>query len=227
MSDHPRSVLFACNRNTIRSPMAEALMKHLLGYRINVDSVGVRLSASEVDPFAIAALAEIGLDISQHRPKTFDHLHDRTVDLIVTFTPQAQHRAVELTREVDCDIEYWPLSDPTLIEGNRETRLARLPRPARGAVRTDHRAFPARSARTITGRYGFSHPCLSRPPHPIPPPPMGANGGAVGRTVVQKHDASRTADSFSSAGLRHATGVTVQPQPLKRGGGLGRGGAVK
>ena len=124
MSDLPASVLFACNRNTIRSPMAEALMKHLLGYRIDVDSVGVRLSTSESDPFAVAALAEIGLDISRHRPKTFDDLDDRAIDLIVTFTPQAQHRAVELTHAIDCDIEYWPLPDPTLIEGSRETRLA-------------------------------------------------------------------------------------------------------
>ena len=124
MSDFPGSVLFACNRNIIRSPMAEALMKHLLGHRIYVDSVGVRLSATEIDPFAIAALAEIGLDIASHRPKTFEELDDHGIDLIVTFTPQAQHRAVELTRTVACEVEYWPMIDPTLVEGNRETRLA-------------------------------------------------------------------------------------------------------
>jgi protein-tyrosine-phosphatase len=124
MSELPGSVLFACNRNTIRSPMAEALMKHLLGHRIYVDSVGVRLSANEVDPFAISALAEIGLDVSRHKPKTFDDLADQSIDLIVTFTPQAQHRAVELTRTISCEIEYWPMADPTIVEGNRETRLA-------------------------------------------------------------------------------------------------------
>jgi protein-tyrosine-phosphatase len=124
MSDFPGSVLFACNRNTIRSPMAEVLMKHLLGHRIYVDSVGVRLSAAESDAFAIAALAEIGLDLSRHKPKTFDDLADRSIDLIVTFTPQAQHRAVELTRTISCELEYWPMADPTIVEGNRETRLA-------------------------------------------------------------------------------------------------------
>ena len=124
MSDLPGSVLFACNRNSIRSPMAEALMRHLLGHRIHVDSVGVRLSSNETDPFAVAALAEIGLDISRHQPKAFEELDDHGIDLIVTLTPQAQHRAVELTRTIACDIEYWPLPDPTLIEGNRETRLA-------------------------------------------------------------------------------------------------------
>ncbi len=124
MSELPGSVLFVCNRNTIRSPMAEALMKHLLGQRIHVDSVGVRLSAGEMDPFAVAALAEIGLNMARHRPKTFEDLNDHAIDLIVTFTPQAQHRAVELMRTLACDIEYWPLPDPTIIEGNRETRLA-------------------------------------------------------------------------------------------------------
>ena len=104
--------------------MAAALMKHLLGHRIHVDSVGVRLSEGETDPFAIAVLAEIGLDISSHRPKAFEELDDHGIDLIVTFTPQAQHRAVELTRTIACEVEYWPLIDPTLVEGSRETRLA-------------------------------------------------------------------------------------------------------
>jgi protein-tyrosine-phosphatase len=124
MSDLPGSVLFACNRNIIRSPMAEGLMKHLLGHRVYIDSVGVRLSASETDPFAIAALAEIGLDISDHQPKTFEEANDHSIDLIVTFTPQAQHWAVDLTRTLACEVEYWPMADPTLVEGNRETRLA-------------------------------------------------------------------------------------------------------
>ncbi len=124
MNELPGSVLFVCNRNTIRSPMAEALMKHLFGHRIHVDSVGVRLSAGEMDPFAVAALAEIGLNMARHRPKTFEDLNDHAIDLIVTFTPQAQHRAVELMQTLACDIEYWPLPDPTIIEGNRETRLA-------------------------------------------------------------------------------------------------------
>ncbi len=124
MGDLPGSVLFACNRNIIRSPMAEALMKHLLGHRVYVDSVGVRLSAGDADPFAVAALAEIGLDISDHRPKTFEEAADHSIDLIVTFTPQAQHWAVDLTRTLACEVEYWPMADPTLVEGNRETQLA-------------------------------------------------------------------------------------------------------
>ncbi len=124
MNDLPGSVLFACNRNLIRSAMAEGLMKHLQGHRIYIDSVGVRPSENETDPFAVTALAEIGLDISGHRPKTFEEAADHSIDLIVTFTPQAQHWAVELTRTLACEVEYWPMADPTLVEGNRETQLA-------------------------------------------------------------------------------------------------------
>jgi len=120
----PTSVLFACTTNRVRSPMAEAIAKHLLGRRIFVDSVGVRPDEPEPDPFCQAVLDEIGLDLSRHRPKSFDELEDASFDLVISLTPEAQHQAVELTRTMACEIEYWPTADPTLSEGNRETRLA-------------------------------------------------------------------------------------------------------
>mgnify|MGYP003580246197 CR=1 FL=1 len=92
----PDSVLFACTENALRSPMAEAMLKHLHGHRIFVDSVGVR--AGELDRFAVEVMAEIGLDISKHRAKTFEDLQDTSFDLIVSMSPEAQHGAVELTR---------------------------------------------------------------------------------------------------------------------------------
>ena len=123
MGDLPGSVLFACDRNTIRSPMAAAIMKHLLGHRIYVDSAGVQLNGEAPDGFAVAAMQEIGLDIAHHLPRTFEDLPDMSVDLIVTFTPQAQHRAVELTRTQACAIEYWPTPHPADVAGSREIRL--------------------------------------------------------------------------------------------------------
>ncbi|HEY8351228.1 MAG TPA: low molecular weight phosphatase family protein [Sphingomonadales bacterium] len=120
----PTSVLFACNTNRVRSPMAEAIAKHLLGRRVFVDSVGVRCDDEEPDPFCQAVLDEIGLDISRHQPKSFEDLEDASFDLVISLTPEAQHQAAELTRTMACDIEYWPTADPTLVEGNRETRLA-------------------------------------------------------------------------------------------------------
>lgn len=121
MADLPGAVLFACTENSIRSPMAEAILKHLLGHRIYVDSVGIR--AGEVDGFAVAVLDELGIDLSRHRSKTFDDLQDSSFDLVVSLSPEAQHAAVEMTRTMACDVEFWNTFDPSLTEGNRELRL--------------------------------------------------------------------------------------------------------
>jgi protein-tyrosine-phosphatase len=121
MGDLPGSVLFACTHNAIRSPMAEALLKFLHGQRVYVQSVGVR--PGETDSFAIAALDEIGLDLSRHAPRSFDDLEDDYFDLVISLSPEAQHRAVELTRTSSCEIEFWPTFDVSLVEGNREVRL--------------------------------------------------------------------------------------------------------
>ena len=123
----PGAVLFACNFNRVRSPMAEALLKRLAGDRIYVDSCGLRPAAEEAaegaDPFVQAVMAEISIDLERHRPKTFDDLEDASFDLVISLTPEAQHRAVELTRGRSAEIEYWPTFDPTLAEGSREARL--------------------------------------------------------------------------------------------------------
>jgi len=121
MRDLPDAVLFACSRNSVRSPMAEGLLKHLLGHRIYVDSVGVR--PAEIDPFVIEVMDELGIDLSNHRSKNFEGLEDTSYDLIVSLSPEAQHQAVELTRTMACEVEFWNTLDPTIIEGNRETRL--------------------------------------------------------------------------------------------------------
>ena len=121
MARLPSSVLFACTLNSIRSPMAEALLKHLHGRHIYVDSVGVR--DAEIDPFAVAVMDEVGIDISKHRAKTFDELEDTSFDLVVSLSPEAQHSAVELTRTMACEVEFWPVLDPTAVEGSREEML--------------------------------------------------------------------------------------------------------
>ena len=120
----PLAVLFACGLNSVRSPMAAALFGQMFGRGIYVGSAGVR--KGELDPFAVAAMAELGVDISRHRPITFEELEDLeglNFDLIVTLSPEAHHRALELTRTSAVDVEYWPTPDPTDLEGNREQRL--------------------------------------------------------------------------------------------------------
>jgi len=125
-------VLFACSFNRVRSPMAEALLKRLTGTEIYVDSCGLKTlpivdddenAAPSVDPFVVTVMAELGCDVTDHRSKTFDDLEDSSFDLVISLTPQAQHRAVELARGRAADIEYWPTFDPTLIEGSRDARL--------------------------------------------------------------------------------------------------------
>jgi protein-tyrosine-phosphatase len=115
------SVLFACTWNAIRSPMAEGLMKSFHPKRIYVDSAGVR--AGEPDPFAITVMREIGIDIGDHRCKTFDDLEDGSFDLVISLSPEAHHRAIEMVRTMACEVEYWSTFDPTIIEGSREARL--------------------------------------------------------------------------------------------------------
>jgi protein-tyrosine-phosphatase len=120
----PQAVLFACGQNAVRSPMAAALFRHLFGRSAYVGSAGVR--KGELDPFAVAAMEEIGLDIARHRPMTFEELEDwegLNFDLIVTLAPEAHHKALDLTRTVAAAVEYWPTPDPTLAEGSREQRL--------------------------------------------------------------------------------------------------------
>jgi protein-tyrosine-phosphatase len=101
--------------------MAEAIAKYLFGKRIYFDSVGVR--AEEIDPFAIAAMEEIGIDLHRHHAKTFDDLEDSSFDLVITLSPEAQHRAMEMTRTMACDVEFWNTMDPSAIEGSREARM--------------------------------------------------------------------------------------------------------
>jgi len=126
----PDAVLFCCNFNQVRSPMAEALLKHIMGTRIFVDSCGLKRAAfdpdvddMEVDPLAAEVMKELGPDLTRHRCKTFSELEDDSFDLVVSLTPEAQHRAVELARGRSAEIEYWPTLDPTLTEGSREHRL--------------------------------------------------------------------------------------------------------
>jgi len=120
----PQAVLFACGLNSVRSPMAAGLCKQLFGARMYVGSAGVR--KGDLDAFAVAAMDEIGIDIRAHRPMTFEELDDLdglNFDLIVTLSPEAHHKALELTRALAARVEYWPTPDPTAIEGNREQRM--------------------------------------------------------------------------------------------------------
>ena len=120
----PQAVLFACGLNSVRSPMAAALLRRMHGAPLYIASAGVR--AADLDPFAVAAMAEIGIAIAGHRPTTFEELEDvegLNFDLIITLSPEAHHKALALTHRLAAAVEYWPTADPADVEGNRAQRL--------------------------------------------------------------------------------------------------------
>ncbi|MEO8558406.1 MAG: arsenate reductase ArsC [Rhodospirillales bacterium] len=147
MAELPSSVLFSCTLNSVRSPMAEAIAKYLFGKQIYFDSVGVR--AEDIDGFAIAVMDEIGIDLHRHHAKTFDDLEDTSFDLVITLSPEAQHRAVELTRTMACDVEFWNTMDPSAIEGSREIRLAAYRAVRDGLLKRIKARFEAQGGPTV------------------------------------------------------------------------------
>jgi len=118
----PDAILFSCTHNAIRSPMAAALMRHLFGNRLYIESCGVR--PGELDPLAVEVMDELGIDLSHLHPKSFETLADTSFDLIITLSPQARHKAMEMTRAMAVDVEYWTVPDPSAFDGSREQRLA-------------------------------------------------------------------------------------------------------
>jgi protein-tyrosine-phosphatase len=145
--DLPGAVLFCCTMNSVRSPMAEAILKQIHGQRIFVDSVGVR--AQEIDGFVVAVMDEIGIDMAKHKSKTFDDLEDESFDLIISLSPEAQHKAVDMTRTMACDVEFWNTMDPSIVEGSREDRLEAYRAVRDGLMKRIRQRFPALGAPQI------------------------------------------------------------------------------
>jgi protein-tyrosine-phosphatase len=141
--DLPGAVLFVCTMNAVRSPMAAAILRHLAGRRVYVESAGVK--AGGPDPFAIAVMEEIGIDIAGHRPGTLQELHDTSFDLIVTLSPEAHHQALELTRTMAVEVEYWPSFDATMMVGHA----------SREQVLDAYRGVRDHLFRRIKRRFGF------------------------------------------------------------------------
>ncbi|WP_378945057.1 low molecular weight phosphatase family protein [Paracoccus sp. R86501] len=124
----PSSVLFCCDHNAIRSPMAEGMMKKFYGHAAYVQSAGVK-NDMDVNGFAIAVCDEVGIPLANHRSRSFEEMQDwgddlGQFDLIIALSPASQRMALEMTRHAHLDIEYWPIMDPTGLAEGREARLA-------------------------------------------------------------------------------------------------------
>lgn len=138
MADFPGSVLFCCDHNAVRSPMAEALMKKFYGQRAYVQSAGVR-NDMEIDGFSIAVCREIGVELARHRSRSFADMQKlgddlSQFDLVVALSPGSQRAALDLTKFYHLAVEYWPILDPTAIGEGREAKLAAY-RQARDQIR--------------------------------------------------------------------------------------------
>jgi protein-tyrosine-phosphatase len=117
----PRSILFCCTLNAVRSPMAEGLARAMLPKSIYVDSAG--LSTQILDGFAVAAMQELGIDIRDHNTQSFKDIRADEFELIVALSPESFARAKELARAVAVDVVHWPIADPTGEAGSREERM--------------------------------------------------------------------------------------------------------
>ena len=125
--EFPNSVLFCCDYNAVRSPMAEGLMKKYYGQSCYVQSAGVK-SDLDIDGFSIAVCQELGVELSRHRSRTFDEMREwgddlSAFDLVVALSPASQRHALDLTRIFHLEVEYWPIMDPTGIGETREQKL--------------------------------------------------------------------------------------------------------
>lgn len=138
MGKLPQAVLFCCDHNAVRSPMAEGMMKKFFGQACYVQSAGVT-NDMEIDGFSVAVCAEIGVELSRHRSRSFDEMRDLgddlgQFDLIVALSPTSQKRALELTRSSHVEVIFWPILDPTGLGETREAKLAAY-RQARDQIR--------------------------------------------------------------------------------------------
>jgi protein-tyrosine-phosphatase len=127
LASNPTSVLFACDHNAVRSPMAEGIMKKYYGQRIFVQSAGVKHDL-EIDGFSIAVAAELNVPLIKHRARSFDELEEwgddiDSYDLIIALSPASQRHALEYTRVHALEVEYWPIFDPTGLGNSREDKL--------------------------------------------------------------------------------------------------------
>ena len=123
----PHSVLFCCDHNAVRSPMAEGLMKKFYGQDVYVQSAGVH-NDLEVDGFAVSVCEELGVELSRHRSRSFEEMQQwgddlSGFDLVIALSPASQRLALDMTRLFHLEVEYWPIMDPTGIGEGREAKL--------------------------------------------------------------------------------------------------------
>ncbi|MGA2988061.1 MAG: arsenate reductase ArsC [Terriglobia bacterium] len=129
-------VLILCTGNSARSQMAEGLLRHDGGAAFEVASAGTK--PSSVRPEAIAAMREIGIDISGHRSKSVDEFAGQVFDYVITVCDNARESCpvfAATTKRI-----HWSLCDPAAVQGSEEDRLAAF-RSVRDELRRNLQLF--------------------------------------------------------------------------------------
>lgn len=114
----PSSVLFICQMNMVRSPMAEALMRKHYPKIGTIASCG--LSQGEADALVATVMSEVGADLSEHSPRTLDSFGNQNFDVVIAFTSPAYEAAKAYFAETDSNVLHWPLPEPG--EGSLDVR---------------------------------------------------------------------------------------------------------
>ena len=117
MSDKAGRILFACNMNSVRSPMAEALAREMLGPDIHVESCGVYEGI--LDPYVARVLDEAGIPVPSRDPQSFGRLDVNGFDVVVALTSKAAAEA----RKLGANVEFWDTANPTDIRDGEEQML--------------------------------------------------------------------------------------------------------
>ncbi|HEX4113089.1 MAG TPA: low molecular weight phosphatase family protein [Stellaceae bacterium] len=113
--------LFVCTFNSARSPIAAALVTRHLGLALEVDSAGVY--AGDIDPFAVATMAELDIDLAAHEARALADLDPARYGVVIALSPEAHGAVLDWKGHAPCHVEYWPTVDPGALEGSRAERV--------------------------------------------------------------------------------------------------------
>lgn len=106
----PNSILFVCQLNSVRSPMAEGLMRKHYTDIADIRSCG--LAEGDLDDFMVTVMKEKGVDMSDHKALSLGELQDESFDVVIAFTYDAYQAAVAVFEDTNSQVELWALPDP-------------------------------------------------------------------------------------------------------------------
>ena len=118
----PQSVLFCCNYNSVRSPMAEGILKKLIGKKIFVQSVGV-FDSLEIDGFTVRVCDEIDIKLNKHRVRSLSEMEQQggfigSFDLVIPFTQESMKEVQKYSTFSSVNIEKWGVEEPLKDEND-------------------------------------------------------------------------------------------------------------